>query len=323
MLPYNLDCFCPLFFYPFTFLDNKNPRQTTLSLKWQAQASNNLNKEKVKRFAEANPYVPENLPDHTNLLTSRNQQAAQPNPKLNDIKSDHLPKSLGDSNNLKLIQPPEIAEPPVFSTTNPPLNSVTEVTSIKSNEIALRKKIPNLEDGHHLPTGKNNYNKKIIDLSGRKTDSMPTDKRKVSIAKPTTKSRPKLSLDLLNGPILKNTRSAFRVGKIAINSRLNPYGIYMEEMLKAIENQWGDLIRSSIRYMQKDNLSKKITYTFTLLKSGKIQNLTERNALTPTSLASELCRQAIASRAPFGEWDDAMIDEVGQSDQITITFNYF
>ena len=126
---------------------------------------------------------------------------------------------------------------------------------------------------------------------------MPTDKRKVSIAKPTTKSRPKLSLDLLNGPILKNTRSAFRVGKIAINSRLNPYGIYMEEMLKAIENQWGDLIRSSIRYMQKDNLSKKITYTFTLLKSGKIQNLTERNALTPTSLASELCRQAIASRA--------------------------
>jgi len=39
-------------------------------------------------------------------------------------------------------------------------------------------------------------------------------------------------------------------------------------------------------------------------------------------LAAELCRQAIASRVPFGEWSEKMIQDFGQSDQITINFRY-
>ena len=86
---------------------------------------------------------------------------------------------------------------------------------------------------------------------------MPKNKKKETNNKPLNKIRPKLSRDLLNGPILKNTKTRTRLGKIAIDTRLNPYGIYMQEMLKAIETQWGELFRSSIRYIQKDSLNKK------------------------------------------------------------------
>ena len=41
-----------------------------------------------------------------------------------------------------------------------------------------------------------------------------------------------------------------------------------------------------------------------------------------SSLPAELCRQAIASRVPFGTWTDEMIKEFGQSDEITISFRY-
>ena len=315
--------FALYFLDPFSFLGNKKKTHPTPFLKWQTSASRNPHEVEIKRFAEANPFVPENLADHANLLASRNQQAAQPRPLLNDIKPSQLPESLGDSKNLKIVRPSKKAEQSVFSATNPPLSSVTKTSSTASSKIALMKQNPDMGTGHHLPKGKNHQNQKIIDLSGHETDSTQFNKRKEVINQPPTRARPKLSHDLLNGPILQNTRSVARVGRIAINSRLSPYGIYMEELLKAIENQWGDLIRSSIRYIQKDSLSKKITYTFTLMKSGNIKNLTERDALIPVSLPSELCRQAIASRAPFSEWDDKMIEEIGQSDQITITFNYF
>ena len=306
---------------PLTFFDNKKKNQPDLSLEWLTLPSNHTNKEKVKRFVEANPFVPENLPDYTNLLSSRDQQAAQPNPTLNEDATKELPQSSGDSKNLKVIRSSKLVEQPAFGFSTS-INPVEQISSIEPSKISLRKDFPDHGNGHYLPEGNSIQNKKRIYLSDRKTETMPANKKKETNNKPLNKIRPKLSHDLLNGPILKNTKTRARLGKIAIDARLNPYGIYMQEMLKAIETQWGELLRSSIRYIQKDSLNKKITYTFTLLKSGNIKDLTERNASTPTSLSSELCRQAIASRAPFGRWDDVMIKEIGQSDQITITFNY-
>ena len=130
-------------------------------------------------------------------------------------------------------------------------------------------------------------------------------------------------MDVLKGPTLRNVRNVPQIGKVAINSRLNPFGIYIQEMLKAIETQWAELISNSFRYLQRDHFSKSITYTFTLSNNGKISDLREITEAQAISLSSELCRQAIASRAPFGEWDLEMIEEFGQSDEISITFNYY
>ena len=92
-------------------------------------------------------------------------------------------------------------------------------------------------------------------------------------------------------------------------------------MLQSIEEQWNQLAKGSIHYLQRDRLPGRITLRFKLEASGTISNLV-RIDNEGYSLAAELCRQAIASRVPFGEWSEKMIQDFGQSDQITINFKY-
>jgi hypothetical protein len=92
-------------------------------------------------------------------------------------------------------------------------------------------------------------------------------------------------------------------------------------MLQSIEEQWNQLARGSTQYLQRDRLPGRITLRFKLEATGSISNLV-RIDNEGYSLAAELCRQAIASRVPFGEWSEKMIQDFGQSDQITLNFKY-
>ena len=120
---------------------------------------------------------------------------------------------------------------------------------------------------------------------------------------------------------MKTRTNAPRVGTIAIECRLHPYGVYLQEMLQSIEEQWHQLAKGSMRYLKFDQLPPKITYRFKLMANGSIQSI-ERLDQEESSIAAELCRQAIASRVPFGEWTDRMIQDFGKSDEITISFSY-
>ena len=120
---------------------------------------------------------------------------------------------------------------------------------------------------------------------------------------------------------MKTVSSAPRMGVLAIECRLHPYGVYVQEMLRSIEDQWHHLAHGSLHFLQNDKLKSKITYRFTLKADGTIQGLL-LTSNEKTSLPAELCRQAIASRVPYGEWTQQMIDDFGQTDEITIHFNY-
>ena len=63
-------------------------------------------------------------------------------------------------------------------------------------------------------------------------------------------------------------------------------------------------------------------YRFKLNSSGKIIDLELDSHPFDHLLAAELCRQAIASRAPFGKWTKEMIQDFGHNDQVTIKFEY-
>ncbi len=135
------------------------------------------------------------------------------------------------------------------------------------------------------------------------------------------KQRPQLSPDLIHGPLMKSLSSAPRIGEIAIECRLHPYGVYIQKMLQSIEEQWNQLAIGSLQYLQRDRLPGKVTLKFKLQATGKISNLTRIDQEGYT-LAAELCRQAVASRVPFGEWTEKMIKDFGQSDEITLSFQY-
>ena len=311
---------------PFTFIDlpitSNHPKpedHSLIEIQWKTK----VNQEKL--YAEANPEIPENLPDETNLLSTQNQQAAQP--KIEPQNQEGItPKMLGNTKNLKVVKhkiaeanQKEIPDQPRKMDKNMALQKSLS-TPAKVKEVS---RIPK-EDGIELAQNDDRLNQKIINLTSTspRIDQTQANSSAVTHVRDQQKVRPKLSDDVLSGPLMKSKSQAPRIGKVAIECRLNPYGVYMQQMLRSIENQWGELIRSSLRFMKQDQILPSVTYTFTLIKDGTIQGLSKTSKGDTNSLSSELCRQAIASRVPFGRWEDEMIAEFGNSDQITITFSY-
>jgi len=304
---------------PIPLIQVGSTNHVSLTVEWTPAFEN-----KIKKFAEANPETPENIPDPTNLLSSRNQQSAQPDVLSYKENMSNLPQSPGDSQNLKVVQSPKIKERTIEELLPDPIAIPSqENIPFPSGDSNQDQPAAN-GDGYQDRRFNYSETRKKINLSDKNGAGNPKTESKMPPKYPSnSKPRPKLANDLLNGPILMNQTSAVKIGKVSLDCRLNPYGVYMQELLKSIESQWNELIMGSFRYIQKDKFRKSVTYTFTLLKSGRILELREINQFTEISLPSELCRQAIASRAPFGEWTDQMIEEFGASDQITITFNYY
>ena len=276
------------------------------------------------KYAEANPDVTMNPPEDTNLLSFKNQQAAEPETEKHINVNALLPKSQGESNNLKVTQGTKvdnknnIPEPKIIE---PAINSQSPLPSVITEKLPQNDLADDSDQGFSFSATQTPS--KLIRLpSGNTMPSQKPNKNLKEVKGIIHRSRPKLSQQILNGPLLQNRTSAPRIGKVAIECRLHPYGIYMQEMLKSIESQWAELIKNSFRYLQLDRLPSKTTYRFTLMSSGQIKELKIRGNTDGYSLSKELCRQAIASRAPFGQWDEKMIKDLGQSDEIVITFNY-
>ena len=91
-------------------------------------------------------------------------------------------------------------------------------------------------------------------------------------------------------------------------------------MLLAVEKQWHLLIQGARSYIQYNQLPRKVVYDFLLAQT--VPSKTYLSYDTKENMGSELCRQSIASRSPFGEWNEEMINSFGHSDEVTITFEY-
>ena len=313
-----------LWFNPLAFINQKKAYSYDMKLIWQKSYEPDSAPSPLKMYTEANPNVMDNQPDETNLISTQNQQAAQPSPvdKLN--RNEILPQITGTSQNLKIIPKleikpstdlPEPKEPTLTVSPKPPSSILPP-----ENSLDMPQKFKN---GWSAEPRKKDNDSKIINLLNQlhlgKSDNTILKENNPPVVQ---KTRPRLSLDLLNGPLLQKTTSAQRLGRLAVECRLNPYGVYMQAMLKSIERQWGELILDSYRYLQREQFPEKAMFRFTLLSNGQIKNLNQIGFNLTEQLSTELCRQAIASRSPFGIWTEKMIDEFGYSDEISITFNY-
>jgi hypothetical protein len=280
-----------------------------------------------KKFVEANADVPENPPDETNNFSFRDQQAAQP--KIDSkLSENQTPKVEGSEDTVKIVEAEIESQPKPTSD-----SSAKAIDKPEDKQTPLPPSLPSSsktdlekglsDDGSHLVKGDGEDDgSQIIALNLQKPhqDHSPIRPTKAG-TKPQQQPRPKLSPELIQGPLMRTSTSAPRIGTIAIESRLHPHGVYIQKMLKAIEEQWHQLALGSIRFMQKDRLPGALTFRFTLLSTGRIKNLSRMDS-EGASLAAELCRQAIASRAPFGNWTEDMISDFGKFDEITIGFRY-
>ena len=278
------------------------------------------------KFVEANPNTPENPPDKVNQFSFRNQQSAQPE-KNNKAKLAKTPNLKHSNNSQKILE--KNKEIKQEKPTNSPLtnlkNKSVQTSRIPQKSNPKKSKLLAQSDAQGIQSKKNENEVKPKDkniiASLQIREQHPLSHPSVKPSRLNQKTRPKLSTDLIHGPIMKSVTSAPRLGQIAIECRLHPYGVYVQEMLQSIEEQWNQLAKGSIQFLQHDRLPGRITLRFKLQANGQISNLS-RIVKEGYSLAAELCRQAIASRVPFGEWTEKMVNDFGQSDEITLSFQY-
>lgn len=285
-----------------------------------------------RKFVEANPTVAINPPDETLNFSFQDQQAAQPS-DFSPLEKKDLPEVEGMENTVKIVSPKEevLSETETSSfpgTTIEPSPLVGETVGNNQKPITRLSKNENeiFSENDGIQILKNVINakdEKMIDLT--RQDSLSSEIVKISpsldpvVLKQAV--RPKLSPDLIRGPLMQSSESAPRIGSLAIECKMHPYGVYVQEMLQSIEEQWHHLTEGSMRYLKKDQLPSKITYRFSLLTDGTIRDL-RRIDEQNNELPAEICRQAIASRVPFGQWSEKMIRDFGKSDEVTITFSY-
>lgn len=298
---------------------------TEPEIKWEISPI--LDSHSKPKFVEANPNIPDNPPDKIEQFSFRNQQAAQPEkndkaklaktPKLN--QSNHGHKVVKINKEIKLVKPSNM------DLTSPKNKNVQPTRLPQKSNPQKSKPLPRLNNEGIQSKESNSEvrteDKNLIASLQIHNQSNPSHSSVNPSRSSFQKTRPKLSTDLIHGPLIKSVTNAPRLGRIAIECRLHPYGVYIQEMLQSIEEQWNQLAKGSIQFLQHDRLPGRITLRFKLQANGKISNLSRMDK-EGYSLAAELCRQAIASRVPFGEWTEKMINDFGQSDEITISFKY-
>ena len=286
------------------------------------------------RFVEANPEAPKNPPDKTDNFSFRDQQAAQPEAPTIE---EEAPNVGGDKPNTQKIV--ESGDPGATTPPLPILKPDSETakdfergTPIGKDDKGRPKKspaeLPESEEDEGVSVkkvkeqGEDDSSKRVIILGEAPPAPIHSS---VSPTEPrvTAKPRPRLRLapDLVRGPLMKTETNAPRLGRIAIECRLHAYGAYVQEMLQAIEDQWHKLGHGSRDFLSRNNLPPLVKLRFKLDQNGRIHDLTKIDAAR-SSLGSEICRQAIESRAPYGKWTEEMIRDFGGEDMITITFHY-
>lgn len=307
----------------WAYYTKKEDSRSTASILWEnAEGSE-------PQYAEANPDLPNNTPDQTNYFSTKDQQAAQPlDTKDLTPQTSQLPQLDGTSQNLKVVSTPLPAVPKNEQPQPAPTVRQSAYTNQSKTGRVPQELNYQIEDkgnkGLSYDAKERTYpnEKKIINLAQKQYDDSEKDENSIPPTMDIYKrARPVLSPTITSGPLLSNSQRAPRVGKVGIECKLNPFGVYVQKMLSAIEQQWYQLIIGSRSYIQYDQFPRKVIFRFSLQSNGKIEALQQIDN-GPVNLGVELCRQAIASRSPFGQWDEEMVNSFGHADEVTINFEY-
>ena len=86
-------------------------------------------------------------------------------------------------------------------------------------------------------------------------------------AKALPRIRPRLSPELLHGPLMASTGSAARRGTLAIDSTFSEFGEYQQQFYAAIQSGW----YQEIDFFQPIDTAARVQIRFTLLANGSIK----------------------------------------------------
>ncbi len=298
------------------------------------------------RYVEANPKAPENEPDRKDFYSFRSQQSADENP---ETSKDDFPTVDGDEASQKIVQgsadqlESALLEAGVFALSKESGGSKGEDgRSVQAESFSpsvllpptpdfIRQK-PEVEEGPGSSLEVSGSSQQIVDKSLYADEPIqlyrltPTEvssqansssESNASQARPLPRKRPRLSPDVLQGPLARSKSSAGRRGEIALDATFSQFGEYEQQFYLALQAGW----HQEIDFFQPIDTSANVAVQFRIKADGTVDEITILNS-TASEIATSICEIALTKRSPFRPWTKEMIQVFGKERIIKVSFLY-
>ena len=260
------------------------------------------------------PTSPSNKPTETNNFSNRDQQAAQPEPA-EEIDDNGTPLIEGELEDSPKIISKEFSEVAVLTEFS--WNAQNKRSPLQSTPEFVNKQIIN-DDGIYTYLDSYDELKKFIVKAKKQSppEAHPSQNKSLDTLQP----RPQLKNKILPGPLKKTDAGTATIGQFAINSNLSDYGEYLSRLYEVIGTQWNKLARHGA--LTPSEISSQVVIEFVLTREGGVKSLKVVDT-TAGQAGTLICKDAVKSRAPFGNWTRDMVRTLGNEQLIRITFIYY
>lgn len=290
-------------------------------------------KQRPQQFVEVNPDAPENMPDDTANFGARNQQAAQekPNPDANGDRAATEGKKDFQSNQIVSGQltPPTETPPPAPAPTPEVAQALAqaqaEVRKAQDPLSGYEKRIGDNPEGFGMNEAKASDNATAD--ADKKVEGQRDTPLTVGATTPAhpridpRKPMPRVYVDkqrVRPAIFAENKVGTHNIGLAGIDSRWSNYGAYLQRLVDTVQIQFENLVEHSGVFPPSGTM---VTIHFRLDKTGAVTEIIDSKS-TGGSQAEAICKSAITTRAPYGQWTDDMIALLGDSQDLTFCFFY-
>ena len=299
--------------------------------------------EEIFQVVQNNPDVPENMPDKTQNIAEKSQQAAQEESSTTleqDFVSDgdletssqlfaDLPIASVKATQAVVSGELQPASPSAKKTTESPETNVARAQDFQKQQIFEREGDSPVGvdvdgDTQTEKSGQAETETKVIQIGSPSVAERPETESATwqEIAQSNEpQPRPQIDRSLLPYLTRKSMGNINRYGQLSLeaDSRFMQFAKYHRTMMEAIVQQWYNLAEE-VNISQADSGSMT-TVSFVLQPDGQISEV-EVTHSSARNVATIICKDAIASRAPFAEWNQQMRDILPQPFPVKISFHY-
>ncbi|QYM77764.1 hypothetical protein K0B96_10560 [Horticoccus luteus] len=282
-----------------------------------------------KKFVEANPDAPDNVPDKTNNFAAQNQQVAQEKPTPNG-KND-MPAIEGQTE-IKTTQivdgrlvPPSERVPSAPQPETPPTQEVEKPPALEQTPLSgFEKKEGDDESGLGSNIAKFAPNAKAVPNKVEGMKDVPLIQDATATRPVIDPKRPQPRPSLVQAPstrpaiFTENKFGTQNIGLIGVSAEFSNYGAYLQKMIETVQIQWDRILSESRIYPPSGSM---VTVKFIMNTDGAISRIVNVDSHS-TQQAAAACTSAITSRAPYGKWTDDMVAILGQEQEMTFSFYY-
>lgn len=281
-----------------------------------------------QQFVEANPNAPANKPDHTNNFSDRNQQAAQEHPTAHSKSDRPTLKGRKDIHSNQIVDgrlvPPTPPVPPTPRVTQTQQKQ-TPTPKHQQNPLSGTERDfnPNV-NGIGTNIAKEQSNNRPLPNRIDGTPDATADNSQIFTA-PAIDPRhpqPRRTLDTFARPAVfeQNQFGTSNLGVTAIDARFNQFGVYLQRLVDAVQEEWDRILEGSNIYPPPGST---VQIRFTINSKGQISAIVKVDpSASCTEPATKACEAAITTPAPYGPWTDDMIAMLGNQQDLIFTFLY-